>query len=228
MKKKIICIIFASMFILTSFSVINAEELSEIKQSNNDMPEGVEKVEYQFDQASLSTADNPDTSCYPNENTPISVYGKDFFGKEWDSQRGAWRYRWRFDWYQAKRGEPYGDSGFDEDPYVVLEVDLSITETGIVSEAETGGQFGGGAEGYRSPRYSVRDARQHRLGLVREEGGGSLGPQRRGGRTVSVCLAVFLSANHLHRPDRGRGRARILRVEGVQGQSGSDVAGGPD
>ncbi len=73
------------------------------------------------------------TQTHPKDSTtPITVYGTQLYGKEWDQDRKMWRYRYRFDWHQAKRGEAFGDSGWDKYPYVVLEVDLSIQATGIV------------------------------------------------------------------------------------------------
>ena len=79
-----------------------------------------------------------DAFGYPNDETPISVYGTQLFGREWDPDRMMWRYRWRFDWYQAKRGEAFGDRGWDEDPYVVLQVDLRVDPKGIVGGYDFG------------------------------------------------------------------------------------------
>ena len=135
MKKKIIGFIICIMILLLGIiPSINSQKVS--NEQNKDTVNFLEIGKEKYDEGFLLVnLDNPDAFGYPNDDTPISVYGTELFGKDWDADREMWRYRFRFDWYQAKRGEPFGDSGWDEWPYVVLQVDLSIEESGIVPQS---------------------------------------------------------------------------------------------
>ena len=144
------------VFLLTQVSFIPI--ISSISVDKNiekkEIPEIVIEKEI-FDNNLLTTnCLDVHTQTYPKDSsTPISVYGTQLYGKEWDYDREMWRYRYRFDWYQAKRGEAFGDSGWDEWPYVVLQVDLSIQASGIVSGS--GNDFAHG--GWNVERHNSGD-----------------------------------------------------------------------
>ena len=91
-----------------------------------------------------TTFGSSDVFCFPTDDAPLTIFGFEEYNKDWDEERGAWRYRFRYDWYQAKRKEPWDDgTGFDKWPYVVLEVDLSITESNTVPNSANDFAHGG-------------------------------------------------------------------------------------
>ena len=126
---------------ITEKNISNVKMFSEINKVSNNIST-VEREKYDEIAHNINLND-VEAFGYPNDETPISVYGTQLFGREWDSDRQMWRYRWRFDWYQAKRGEAFGDQGWDEDPYVVLQVDLIIDERGIVQGSGNAFGYGG-------------------------------------------------------------------------------------
>lgn len=76
---------------------------------------------------------------YPSDEEPLTTYGIEVYDKFWDYDRDDWIYRMRLDWYQTK----FTDGSMDDWPYVVLEADLTIIESGIVASSGNSFDFGG-------------------------------------------------------------------------------------
>jgi hypothetical protein len=137
------------MISVSCFPLINAislEKESIVINKNKDLDESnINEIYINSAKTPIKTSyTTSDVSAFPNEETPLTLFAFEEYTKDWDADRGAWRYRFRYDWYQAKRMEPWGDgTGFDEWPYVVLEVDLSITESNIVPNSANDFAHGG-------------------------------------------------------------------------------------
>jgi len=135
LKKIIVIFLFLMLFSTLIIPIISGEKITK-KVSNNSVKNNyIQKSIILSDSNSSSFKINSYTDAfgYPNDNTPLTVYGLEYYGKRWDIDFQQWNYKFRFDWYQAKRKEPWGDgAGFDEEKYVALQPQLYITESGIV------------------------------------------------------------------------------------------------
>lgn len=128
---------------IKAVSCKNLSEKDEHTTHNKSIPSIGKKIEIKDFFSLKSDSGTTGVFGYPNDATPITAYGTHLYGMEWDYERKMWRIRWRFDWYQAKRAEPFGGSGWDRDPYVVLQVDLHIKEKGIVENSGRAFGYGG-------------------------------------------------------------------------------------
>lgn len=92
-----------------------------------------------------------DVFGFPTDEEPLTTYGIEVYNRFWDYDRNDWLYRMRLDWYQTK----FTDGSVDDWPYVVLETDLTIIESGIVSGSGNSFDFGGwNVEEYAPADYS--------------------------------------------------------------------------